>query len=242
MRDSQRQKLHATLTFSEFNDSAANAIDWDKFSDDVMYGLCMFVKIAPSRIWAGDIRKLRSQVEIDISIAESDDKSAKTSIQALRQILDSPSEALAECAYVAGSLKPKSWTASPTGIALQLMNPKAHVEALFFKLGAIHPTPPPSAWSTQPTICFALHHSTGVFAGSRLAESDFGGEVLGLLIPPASGTRVRAELFNIWLTREGREVNKELLGRSEWTEHLSNKSIACGQYTIDIECFVGSRP
>ena len=242
MRDSQRQKLHATIIFQEFSEASANSVDWDKFIDDVTYGICKFVRIAPSRVWAGDVRRLRNQIELDISFTESDDKSAKTAIQALREVLNAPNEALAGCAYVYGSLKPKSWTASPTGIALDLMAPKANIDSIFFKLGAIHPAPPPSPWSSQPTICLAIFHSTGAYAGSSLTEADFNGEIIGFTIPAASGTRIRAELQSIWRTREGKEVNKELLGSSDWTDQLSGKAITCGDYSIDIECFLGSRP
>jgi hypothetical protein len=246
MRDSQRQKVHATFLFGDFPETCANAVDWDKFVDDLMYSLCVFLKIAPSRVWAGDVRRLKNKIEVDVSLCESDDKSAKTSLAALRQLLAAPREALAACAYAISSLKPKTWAVEPTGLAAEFLagaGITAKAEKTFFLLHAITPQPPISPWTGQtPTLCLVVYHSSGVQAATSLF-TDPEGQVL--VLDAVSSGRVRAELQSVWLTRDGKEANKEMLGGSEWIECDgaldSLKSFACGEYTVNVDVLLGSR-
>jgi hypothetical protein len=161
---------------------------------------------------------------------------------ALKQLLSSPVEALKNSSYVAASLKAKTWGISPTGIAADFMTGgPSTADHIFAKIGSISPAPPASPWSGDASVCLVLHHESGAHGASGLATGDFHGAAVSLKIPLGTAMKIRVELLSIWRTKDGKEVNKEVLGSSEWLDDLKAKSVQCGPYTIEWECFVANK-
>jgi hypothetical protein len=244
LRDADTQRLHVTYCFDGLSDSPI--YDPDKLCDELGFGVCKTTRIAPCRIWIGDIRpgSDRGSLLVDIGISESDDMSAKSAVDALKELLIHTEAVLQDSRQVSGCLKPRDVKAVPTGIAkyIYLDDPignqgrgKLEPGLWFITVYKVSPVPPPSGWGADCyEICFLSKNRVPV--ATHISDSAIFNEHLAL---PADIAKV--EFANIWQSKDGSQLHRQVIGSTADVVELKTGTIKLGDYSLEIDVYSANK-
>ena len=104
------------------------------------------------------------------------------------------------------------------------------------------PAPKASGWGADG-YCVAITPEGFAPVTTHLSDADAPWNET-VTVPLKEHVRYRLELIDIWLTKQGKEANRETLGSSDWltlTQFTNRSAVMCNQYSISLEVYRGTK-